>query len=158
MGEQCFFDSSTTIWNASESEEKRELFFNVCLVWLLFGMKGRQNNNDLSASAAPLKLTLSGSAYSSVTNWHGRADMAALRELMALYVNEHQVMYNLPKPPFSVTRACRCITAPSNQPAQICRLRAACKQPPSTYERLFCVCLPVLSINLFSHVLQAACV
>jgi len=53
----------------------------------------KQSNNDLSQSAVPLKLTLSGSAYSSVTNWHGSEDVAVLRELMDLHVNEHQVMY-----------------------------------------------------------------
>lgn len=57
-----------------------------------------QRNNDLPKTG-PLKPALSGSAYSSVTNWHGSVDVADLRDLMELYVDEHQVMYNLPRLP-----------------------------------------------------------
>lgn len=57
-----------------------------------------QSNND-SSKTGPLKPALSGSAYSCVTNWRGSADVADLRGLMELYVDEHQVMYNLPRLP-----------------------------------------------------------
>lgn len=61
-----------------------------------------QSSDGLPQSVASLEL--SASAHSSVTNWHwggrwGGADVAALRGLMQLHVDEHQVIYNLHRLP-----------------------------------------------------------
>lgn len=45
---------------------------SVAAVW----DERKPGNKALSLSAVPLKLTLSGRAYSSVTNWYGSADVA----------------------------------------------------------------------------------